>query len=287
MDWIETLNAAAACLHGAQAVVVMGLIPWLNSKPPGDPFANGGRFEITRSIALVNNHTQLSSGVFDVRAAILSFFVLSCAFHSLAAALWSGRLGSILHYVEYSLSASVALCAIAVEAGVRDAYTLQSQFMLVFATMILGIAAELVQSQQRPFFPSLLLHLAGWATCLSAYVPIFDTYMQTARLSPEGHKPPAFVTALVFTEFALFACFGFVQTYALFARWRVFLMSAESKQIMQLAIVPEEDEDCYLFPHDAQTIRDIEEQIEIVFIVLSLVAKTLLCWIVLSPLLVG
>lgn len=304
MDWIEASNRAAACLHGAQAVVVIVLMAWLDSrpsstnKPGGNPFSNGGRFPVSRFVPVWDAQQPqprieaLDAGVFDVRAAILVFFVLSCAFHAVAALFWAGRLGAVLHFVEYSLSASVAVVAIAVEAGVRDVYTLQAQFVLVFATMLLGIAAELTQQtqrQQQQLLP-LLFHLAGWATCLSAYAPIMDTYLNSARLS--ALKPPAFVSALVFTEFALFACFGFVQAYALWARQRVFSLSEESRQIMRLSLRDNDDDDNgggggFFFPHDAQTMREIDERVEGWFIFLSLTAKTVLCWIVLSPLLLA
>jgi len=296
MDWIEVSNRAAACLHGAQAVVVIVLMAWLDSRATSssnkpNPFSNGGRFPVSRFVpvwdaaAVQPRIQQLDAGVFDVRAAILVFFLLSCAFHTVAALFWAGRLGAILHFVEYSLSASVAVVAIAVEAGVRDAYTLQAQFVLVFATMLLGIAAELTQTQQQPLLPSALFHLAGWATCVSAYAPIMDTYLNSARLS--ALKPPDFVNALVFTQFALFACFGFVQAYTLWARSRVFSLSEESRQIMRVSLRDDDNEGGFFFPHDAQTMRDIDERAEGWFIFLSFTAKTILCWIVLSPLIMA
>ena len=290
---IETLNTIAVYLHGAQAITVAALIAWLNQQPTkhNGPFDNGGRFPVYRSIAVWQaNHTsptlaRIDDGVYDVRYAILGFFLLSSAFQGIAAAFASGHSGPTLRYIEYSFSASTALCAIAVEAGIHDTYTLQAQFMLTFATMILGIAAEFAQTPQRPLFPCLFFHVAGWCTCLSAYVPALDAFMQTARLSSPG--PPNFVKALVIGEFVLFSCFGFVQTYMLAARASAYyyyyacLMMPDSgqQQRYEMPSPPPNSSDNLV-----DRLREIDERGEWVSIVLSLTAKTMLCWIVMSPL---
>ena len=294
MDWIQALNSVAACLHGAQAIVVISLIAWLDSRPQAQgPFANNGQFPLQRFApvwtAAGESHLQaVDAGVFDVRSAILAFFVLSCAAHSVAAVFFEGRLGAVLHYAEYALSASVALCAIAVEAGIRDVYTLQAQFVLTFATMVLGMAGEFTQTPQRPVFPCALFHVAGWVTCLAAYAPIMDVYLQSADLS--ALKPPSFVSALVFVEFALFACFGFTQTYALVARAAAYATPPSDSMYSLDASSSSHDNDEWLpsssSSYDARALRAVEEHAELAFIVLSLTAKTTLCWIVLSPLLV-
>ena len=291
MDIVETLNLVAASLHGAQAVTVIALIAWLDSSSSSartsGPFNDKGRFALTSSVPVwyagPNNGTattlHLDAGSFDVRYAVVAFFTLSCAFQTVAAVFRGGRSGPVLRYLEYSVSAATLLCAISVEAGVRDVYTVQAQFMLVFATMMLGIAAELTQRPERALYPCALFHLAGWATCLSAYVPAMDAFTQSARRSELA--PPDFVRVLVFLEFALFMCFGFVQTYVLVAKAYVY---ASGK-------VPEEEElmppSSYYFHDDdgGSAVHTIEERAEMAFIVLSLVAKTVLCWIVFAPIL--
>ena len=317
MDWIQALNSVAACLHGAQAIVVVSLIAWLDSRSSSSPggggaFANNGVFTVQRFIPVWTSHGEnhlqaVDSGVFDTRSAILAFFVISCIAHTAAAVFWEGRLGAFLHFAEYSVSAALALCAIAVEAGIRDAYTLQAQFVLVFATMVLGMAAEFTQTPQRPVLPCALFHLAGWVTCLSAYVPAMDVYMQSMARSVL--KPPAFVSALVWVELALFVCFGFVQLYALVARANLFTAQNDAALMMYSLDGHHSDSASdllaggggngssgggsgggdpgsagWLSPYDARALMGIDERVELSFIVLSLVAKTCLAWLVLSPL---
>ena len=91
-----------------------------------------------------------------------------------------------------------------------------------------------------------LPHLAGWIAFVIAYVPILDAYFTSINNSPV--KPPDFVTAIVFAEFGIFALFGIVQLLSL-------LYPDPGSQLMQ----------------------------EKRFITLSIVAKSLLAWVVLGP----
>ena len=258
---IGILNLIAAILHGTQAVVVMALTVWLTPRGVFD-----GKFALVRNVPVwsdqhVETTTPLASGTFDVCYAIIAFFTLSALFQGAASFWFAGRPGPVFHYMEYSLSASTAMCAIAVEAGIRDAYTLEMQFVLMFATMVIGIAAELSQTPEQPFIPCIPLHIAGWVTCLAAYVPAMDVYMQSTHLS--SLHPPDFVNALIIVELLLFVSFGFVQTYMLVSR--AYLYMQRNRLHPELA--------------------NIEDHAELAFIVLSLTAKTVLCWIVLSPIL--
>ena len=329
MDWVETLNLIAASLHGAQAITVIALIAWLDSRAAPalknmGPFNNGGHFALTCPIPVWDRNTTalrvatLDAGSFDVRYAVVAFFTLSFVFQTTAAIFRSGRSGPILRYLEYSVSASTLLCAISVEAGIRDAYTIQAQFMLVFATMILGIAAELAQTPSSPVYPSIFFHLAGWATCLSAYVPTMDVFIQSSRLSELA--PPDFVRALVFTEFALFVSFGFVQSYILAAK-AYLLLTAQANgggnggmamnggglfldgsneylmptnnnggPTMSMMMMPVSSSSSYsssspYFYYQRDGLKGVDETAELIFIILSLGAKTILCWIVFTPIL--
>jgi len=258
---IKTLNLIAAILHGTQALVVTALIIWIKPKGMFD-----SKFALVRNVPVWSaqgeqSMTQLASGTFDVSFAIIAFFTLSALFQGAASIWFDGRPGPVFHYMEYSLSASTLVCVIAVEAGIRDAYTVEMQFVLMFATMVIGIAAELVQTPDQPFIPCIPLHLAGWVTCLASYVPAMDMYIQSTRLS--AMHPPDFVSALIIVELLLFVSFGFVQTYMLVSR--AYLYMQRNRLHPELA--------------------NIEDHAELAFIVLSLSAKTVLCWIVLSPIL--
>ncbi len=340
---------------------------------------HSGRFPVTRSIAVWRNsdddnnnnntmfHTEkkkeendwqnltlLSSGHIDVRFIIISFFMLSALFQGIASALFQGRSGW-LRYVEYGFSASAMMLAIAVEAGVRDLYTLQAMFVLVWLAQMLGLLAEQAQRLagktmmrmgqprggggddalqpmiMRMRMPSAafpphtyvwcLPHAAAWVACVSAYAPVLDSFFQSCRLSDRA--PPDFVRVLIFVEFALFMCFGLVQTWALIAKtyaetdaedwWRLDAprnhASARRASSRRNGAAADGSDEMLLLdtssfgttstPHHHDPWKSlsrtpqqppppsrlfrIEETAEYTYILLSLIAKTLLCWIVLSP----
>ena len=89
-------------------------------------------------------------------------------------------------------------------------------------------------------------HAAGWITFVVAYAPIFDTYFTSTNNSIV--KSPDFVTAIVFAEFGIFALFGIVQLLSLLYQERDSQLKQEQR-----------------------------------FITLSIVAKSLLAWVVLGP----
>ena len=89
---------------------------------------------------------------------------------------------------------------------------------------------------------------------------------------------------IVFLEFALFICFGGVQAYTLTRKARILdgsssLSSGEEQARMLPPSQQQQRQGAALI------LADIDDDGEILFISLSLAAKTLLCWIVLSPLL--
>ena len=89
-------------------------------------------------------------------------------------------------------------------------------------------------------------HAAGWITFVVAYAPIFDTYFTSTNNSIV--KSPDFVTAIVFAEFGIFALFGIVQLLSLLYQERDSQLKQEKR-----------------------------------FITLSIVAKSILAWVVLGP----
>ena len=362
-DTIARLNLLAALLHAAQALAAMAVTVWLDARPltplpvvvGQDPemrrqasqmrrLFHSGRFPVTRSISVWRNNATtddgaappillLESGSIDVRFIIISFFMLSALFQGIASALFQGRSGW-LRYVEYSFSASAMMLAIAVEAGVRDLYTLQAMFVLVWLAQMLGLLAEQVQRLAGKVMPPrasdtlaglpphtyvwCLPHAAAWIACVSAYTPVLDSFFQSSRLSDRA--PPDFVRVLILVEFALFMCFGLVQTWALLAKtyadtdaedwWRLDAPPAPSSLARRNArrahhAADGSDEmlllDTSAFGHHAApdpwkslsrtpsqpppptALFRIEETAEYSYILLSLIAKTLLCWIVLSP----
>ena len=286
-DWVATLNLIAALLHGGQAIAVAVLYERLGGST--SQFFEGGRLRVFRTAwNATYNHTDsggheqegaytlVSYGTLDIRACILAFFTLSAVFQGAASWLSEGRSGN-WRYVEYSLSASTMALAIAAEAGIRDLYALVGIFGLIWVTMGLGIVADWTSVLMRGTWAWVVPHLAGWATCLAAYGSILDSFAFNASRG----SPPDFVRVIVFLQFGLFTCFGLVQAWGLARRTYA---SAPSSNVSA-------EEQALMLARDMQYNAthgddgDEEDGVELVFIGLSLSAKTLLCWIVLSPLL--
>ena len=285
-DWVSLLNLLAALLHGGQAIAVAALYGRLGDSP--SQFFDGGRLHLFRTAwnASYTNGTQgfegayalVPYGTLDVRACILVFFTLSALFQGAASWLNAGRSG-IWRYVEYSFSASTMVLAIAAEAGLRDVYALVGVCALIWVTMVLGIVADWAQLLLRGTWAWVVPHLAGWATCLAAYGCILDSFAFNASRG----SPPDFVRVIVFVQFSLFTCFGLVQAWALARRTGYAAASSSAYGPEEEALMLAKGAPSY----DSHADDAEDDAVELVFIGLSLTAKSLLCWIVLSPLLRG
>lgn len=303
------LNAGAAFFHAMQAVVVFGLVSWLNTQSndlgifPLDKTVsiwhkkNPISKNFTGSSSMVSDdyyieYKKVSSGYLDVRYVIAIFFALSATFQGIGGYIFGGIWGSRLRFVEYSFSASIMIIAIGVEAGIRDAYALEMMFVLTWVTMILGLLADVLSTivmnhtytDMEPIYQVLgiwawmIPHASGWITCLAAYGPILDVFIQSSSKSEVS--APGFVHVIVFLQFFLFCCFGLVQTYSLVKK--TYLIMA-----IQGSIKPYSTN---LGNWGLEFERDaalLDERVEMIYVILSFVAKTLLCWLILSPILMN
>ena len=280
----RTLNTVAALLHLSQAVAVICLITFTenhSTKNDGMPLSKG-QFQLYKQVASWNENDKLNdstklvqahnqnftivleeqqAGRIDVRYGILAFFLLSGLFQGWVSYATEGEedfqcWSVTMRYLEYSISASVMVLCIAVETAVFQIYTLINMFVLTFVTMILGLLAQTLQTHGWLW---LVPHLLGWLTIAAAYAPVLDSFLSAAR-GPV--KPPDFVYCIVILEFALFMSFGFVQLHEL---WSGTVSMIEKGGRLDASI------------SKAATRW---------FILLSLTAKTLLAWLILSPIVI-
>jgi hypothetical protein len=264
-------------------------------------------------------------GDLDIRYIIFSFFLFSGLFQ-----LADGFMGAytqysgltlckprLLRFVEYSFSASIMILAIGVETGINDIYALCGIFTLIFTTNILGLIAEIFcfmaegltlngndLSKIEQLLPVsiawlwLIPHFLGWITCILAYAPLLDSYLQSTRCSDRG--PPGFVHVIVFLEFVLFSSFGFVQLYSLYFRTQIIVyhperylsgsippangrIGAYSSLIVRGRPPQHDDIDDTVQVDQYRGKASISEQADYMYILLSFIAKTLLAWLILSP----
>lgn len=243
-------------------------------------------------------------GNMDIRYIIFSFFLLSGLFQLIDGVMgaYSGEAlltkPRILRFVEYSFSASIMILAIAVQVGITDIYVLCCMFALIFTTNILGFIAEIMcccfeTLGQTKKIDSILPipfawlwtvpHFLGWITCLVAYAPLLDSYLQSTGCSDRG--PPGFVHVIVFLQFVLFSSFGFVQLYSLYYRTEVMLRSDGTPKVgwaqpRYAGLAANASMDYY-----PDSVVTVAEQADFAYIMLSFIAKTLLSWLILSPVL--
>jgi hypothetical protein len=217
----------------------------------------------------------------DVTAMIMCFFLLSWAFQILNG--WyietypNGP--RYLQYVEYSLSASLTIVVMALNAGIQDLYTILTIFALFFGMNVFGIVAEFMvhlaeELEERVDFSVLRIpfrylwlipHACGWVLFLFTWLPIIVKYTKTKACSKNAGGMmgvPWFVEAAIVFESILYIFFGIVQLVVLVCRTRY------PKSILDL---------CGFINCTWKDILDVST------VTLSLVAKTWLAWMLLGP----
>ena len=254
MPDLRTLHGIAALVHAMQAVAILGLTSWLDTAVDADK--PHGVFALTRPMTGV-----MIAGFLDVRYATLGFLCLAIMDHAcvcIAPPYWEiEQLSRHLRYMEWSVSAPLMTFCVAAETGISDLYTHLTIWALMFASQIFGLLADILcnlnlsgsWNPTQTLFGDYMWYLpnfAAWATCVFAFSPILDT------LAATRDSLPGYVTAIVVSQFVMFASAQFVQTYHLYA-----------------------------------TSRRVKPwfQTESVLVVVSLCTKTTLAWLMLVPLL--
>jgi len=241
-------------------------------------------------------HQNFEVGYLDVRYLIFGFFLLSSSFQALEALAGDYQGPRLIRFVEYSISSSVMILAIAIQVGLTDIYILVAMFTLMFTTNILGLIAELLCYLAETGIGSIYLwilpHSLGWVTCIVAYAPLLDAYLSSTRCS--DRSPPGFVNVIVFVEFFMFISFGFVQIYSLVCKTVRFLSPEGNTVSYQLQQMSSPNDSEFYFkstnitaseqqqdhPHPTQ---DITATADLAYVTLSFTAKTLLAWLILAP----
>ena len=233
------LNLIATALHFIQAVAV-----YLLSKDFSLP--------ISGSFLRFNNSTQqlepASKVLFNLSlpSLIVIFFVLSSIAHLVVATLYKKKYADNLaaginkaRWLEYSLSASVMIVAIGLLVGIYDVSSLLMMFALTAIMNLMGLVME-VHNQTTKKTNWLCFNIGS----LSGIIPwaVVAGYLWLG--ASDGSKAPTFVYWIFVSIFVFFSCFAlnmFMQ-YKKVGRWKDYLYG------------------------------------ERMYIILSLVAKSLLAW---------
>jgi len=198
---------------------------------------------VVQQLVLNANDYQL-----DTRALIIAFHALSFLFQAVLgySANYNVQLergyANYGHFIEYSISASVLLMAMAAQATITDIFLIISIVANCTGCMVLGLVAEILyeyvakfstvpeyKSQRiepenkgdrgMSFSAHWVAHIAGWFLIIVAMIAANSNLISmTICAGDSGMKPPAFVPYLVGGEIFCFVCFGFVQMYSFIAR---------------------------------------------------------------------
>jgi hypothetical protein len=162
-----------------------------------------------------------------------------------------------LRFVEYSISASIMLVCIGLLTGIRSENEIIAIAVLCSLCQLFGLIAEITTQQ----IIRTLCHVAGWVSLMTSYGIIWLYYgianYQGGQRDPPQSAPDVVHIVVTFL-FVLFNSFGIVQTTQMCCRG--------NKKSFWFKWVGQESELSYVF--------------------LSLVAKTLLGWLIYSNVLV-
>jgi hypothetical protein len=163
-----------------------------------------------------------------------------------------------IRFLEYSISASLMLLCIALLTGMRDANLLLSIALLCATCQVFGYVAETLFVEEK--FPSVrhISHVAGWVTLMTSYAIIWVYYGLANANASDGNGAPDFVHAIVVSMFLLFNSFGVVQLSQMYCG----------------------DKCCTRF------YNCVGKNSEASYIFLSIVAKTILGWVIYAQVLV-
>lgn len=260
----------------------------------------------------ITNRMSESMGferLFIIAFLIIIFFFLSAVFQLLSI-MSENHQHNILRnkpqwfrYIEYSLSASCMMVAIFISFGMLDSYLHICVFTLTFLCMIIGLAADEVRnltdmtdhttdSIPEPTLMhlrlvALRLHYIGWVPIIIVWgilwVVVYDmahgTFWDLCENMTKGGRLPDFVWIVVVGEFVLFTVFGYVQWVQFGKQFDIMRYKIEKWKLVKNTS----------FLH-AKTNYDPATTglaTEWSFVLLSLVAKSLLGWVVFSQVIMG
>lgn len=169
---------------------------------------------------------------------VVLFFFLSAFAHLVIATVYNGAYNKNLskglnkaRWLEYALSASLMMVAIAMLVGVYDFVSLVMIFALVAIMNLLGLAMEVYnQGSAKPKW------LSYWIGCLAGIVPWFAITFYFWLSADQGSSPPAFVYGIFVSIFIFFNCFAvnMALQYKKVGPWKDYLFGERGYIILSL-----------------------------------------------------
>ena len=228
---LKKLNIIAGCLHLAQAVAVLVL-----SKSLLVP-VSGNYLEFDKATETLQPTTTTLFNV-DLPWLIAAFFFLSAFFHFTIASVYNKRYNADLklginklRWVEYAISASTMMVAIGMLVGIYDFSSLLMMFSLTAVMNLLGLVME-VHNQTTKKTNWLSFNLGTFAGLIPWVVVALYMWLGAAN----GSAAPTFVYWIFVSIFVFFSCFALnmVLQYKQIGKWRDYLYGERAYIILSL-----------------------------------------------------
>lgn len=235
---LHTWNTWLAVAHAVQGVVILllsatKLFPLQTGYLTLNPLAT----ETAGAPVLATASRQ----IFDINLAyvVAAFFFMSAIAHAVVATIYRKRYETDLQkgvnrarWIEYAFSASTMIIAIGVLSGIVDVATLLSLFALVFVMNLTGLAMEVYN--QGKTSPNWLVYIIG---CIAGIVPwlAIGLYLWAANVYGSGDIP-AFVYWIYVSIFLFFNAFA-VNMYLQYKKigpWKDYLYGERMYMILSL-----------------------------------------------------
>ena len=229
---LNKLNIYASLAHLLQAVAVFML-------------ARDFTLPINISLLRFNQSTQgLDPGVQEVyrlplASLIVGFFLLSAFFHAIISTLYRRRYEqdlsqgiNRLRWIEYALSASTMMVAIAMLVGVYDLASLLMIFALTAGMNLMGLVMEVTNKKSKN--PSWLSYLIGCGAGIVPWIVIALYFWASSHYA--NSAPPTFVYYIygsIFIFFNGFAINMWLQ-YKRLGKWSNYLYGERTYIILSL-----------------------------------------------------
>jgi hypothetical protein len=228
---LRTLNLAAGSLHFFQAAAVILLSKAFSLPITGSYLTYDEASKSLQPATTTLFHIQLPW-------LVAGFFFLSAFFHIVIATSYNRRYNGNLklginkaRWVEYSISASIMMVAIALLVGIYDAMSLLMIFTLVAIMNLLGLVME--THNQTTKKTNWLSYNLG---CLAGVVPWVAVAFYMWLGARQGSPAPTFVYWIFVSIFIFFSCFALnmVLQYKKIGKWKDYLYGERAYIILSL-----------------------------------------------------
>lgn len=228
---LKKLNIAAGTLHLLQGLLLLVLSRSLSIPISGNFLAFNSSSQTLQPATTTLFNLQLPS-------LIAVFFFLSAFFHFYIAGIYNKRYNSELkiginkmRWIEYSVSASVMMVAIAVLVGVYDFSSLLMVFSLTAIMNLMGLVMEIHNQTTKE-----TNWLSYYIGCFAGAVPWIVVAFYMWLGANQGSPAPTFVYWIFVSIFAFFSCFAvnMILQYKKIGPWRDYLYGERAYIILSL-----------------------------------------------------